>query len=634
VNRASRQPGARPLPAPPRAPGPPAAPSDILDRWGPPALIALAAAVFIAIHLYGIASPFYYGHYGFHGGEHATWARGTLRFHTIYPVNVPGWAPPLARNYYIHHPVLPPQLTVLAFLLLGEHEYSIRIFAMLAPLVSLGLVAALVWRWFGRFQAGFAAVTFAIVPINVWYGSHMDHGFPSIAFLLGFLWFYLDWIETGRWRAATLALVLQALAGFCEWSPYVAFPLLFAHALWLALRRRGRFVTFAALQPLAVVVPLGVHVALVWRAGLWADWVTAYHTRTASIPFGAFVRRMGEYGGTLYGSVLIVATAAWAVLTLARLATGRARARDLIGGTFLFALVVYAQTFHDAIVTHAYRQLYGNVAATLAATELVDTFVALVAARVAAQARPRVIVRAAAVVAAAILFVPTARLARAGMLESRAHGGIPGWTVFNPELDKAVLARHVHDVTRPGDTVYFHGSYPYPPPHRKDCAFYYDKDLRERFPLAEVERLTPAQRARGVLVLAPGALGPAEVAVYARLALQHPVFRVGAWAMVDLREAQARYELVRMMPPAPEGRGAFRAYLDGPYPWPQLVPDPQAAQAERVALEAMAGGAAGGAPPPSAVPAPVAGPSPAMAPARAVLERDAPSRRLSGPGER
>jgi hypothetical protein len=240
----------------------------------------------------------------------------------------------------------------------------------------------------------------------------------------------------------------------------------------------------------------------------------------------------------------------------------------------------------------------------------------------------------AAVVGAAILFVPTARLARAGMLESRAHGGIPGWTVFNPELDKAVLARHVHDVTRPGDTVYFHGSYPYPPPHRKDCAFYYDKDLRERFPLAEVERLTPAQRARGVLVLAPGALGPAEVTAYARLALQHPVFRVGAWAMVDLREARSRYELVRMTPPAPDGRGALRAYLDGPYPWPQLVPDPPAAQAERVALEAIASRADGGASPARAVPTPAPGPPPAVAPARPSPARHEPSRRLSGPGAR
>src|SRR6188474_2716368 len=81
-----------------------------LDRIGPPLLIAFAFLMFVAIHLYGLTSPFYYGHYGFHGGEYATWARGTLRFHTIYPVNVPGYALPSPGNYYIHHPVMPHQL--------------------------------------------------------------------------------------------------------------------------------------------------------------------------------------------------------------------------------------------------------------------------------------------------------------------------------------------------------------------------------------------------------------------------------------------------------------------------------------------------------------------------------------------
>ena len=33
-------------------------------------------------------------------------------------------------------------------------------------------------------QAGFAALLFAIVPINVWYGSHIDPGLPGIACLL------------------------------------------------------------------------------------------------------------------------------------------------------------------------------------------------------------------------------------------------------------------------------------------------------------------------------------------------------------------------------------------------------------------------------------------------------------------
>ena len=46
-------------------------------------IVVLAIILYWAAALYGIRSPFYYGHYGYHGGSHATWARGTLRHHTL-----------------------------------------------------------------------------------------------------------------------------------------------------------------------------------------------------------------------------------------------------------------------------------------------------------------------------------------------------------------------------------------------------------------------------------------------------------------------------------------------------------------------------------------------------------------------
>jgi|GEM_PF-2092935 len=589
-----------------------------LDRIGPPVLIVFAFLLFVAIQLYGLTSPFYYGHYGFHGGEYATWARGTLRFHTIYPVNVPGYALPSPGNYYIHHPVMPHQLVVLSFLVLGEHEYAIRIAAMVSPLVSMALIALLVWRWMGRWQSGFAALLFAIVPINVWYGSHIDQGFPSIACLLAFLWFYLAWLSTGHWRAAALALFFQGAAGLFEWSPYVAFPFLFAHALWMAVKHGGRFRWFAALHPLAFILPLGFHVLLVRRAGLWDDWLKAYHVRTASIPYQTFLHRMAEYGDTLYGRVLMVLTALWLVGLVVRLGLGRARPRDLIGATFAFALIAYALTFREAIVTHAYRQLYGNVAATLAATETLHQVVAFLGQRAALGRLPRPTSLVAAVVGALVVLLPTARVARSGQLESRAHGGIPGWGAFNPELDKAVLARHVHDITRPGDVLYFHASYVAPPPHRKDCAFYYDKDVRPRFPLRTLDRLTAAERAHAVVIVAPGNLQGDDALAYAQWARKHPTFRVGAFAAIDLRDDHPRYDVFRL---APEGvaRSRFGRYLDGPYPWPVLIADPAAALRESAALDVRLAGEA-------AVAAPV--PSPPVPPRKPVVKRRqrAPSR--------
>ncbi|MEO5769025.1 MAG: glycosyltransferase family 39 protein, partial [Polyangia bacterium] len=208
-------------------------------------MVLVAVLLFWGAALYGIRSPFYYGHYGYHGGSYATWARGTLRHHTLLPVNEPGFAPPRPGTYYIHHPVLTHQLVTLTFLLFGEHEWSIRLAGLLPAFASLLLVAAIAWRYLGPLAGAVAALTFAVVPVNIWYSVNIDQGFPSIACLLAFFWFYLRWLETGRWSVAWAALAFQALAGGFEWSPYFAFPAVFAHVAWTAFRRRGRYLSFA-----------------------------------------------------------------------------------------------------------------------------------------------------------------------------------------------------------------------------------------------------------------------------------------------------------------------------------------------------------------------------------------------------
>jgi hypothetical protein len=122
-----------------------------------------------------------------------------------------------------------------------------------------------------------------------------------------------------------------------------------------------------------------------------------------------------------------------------------------------------------------------------------------------------------------------------------------------------------------------------PPPHRKDCAFYYDKDIRARFPLRMLDRLTAAERARAVVIVLPANLQGDEALAYAQMARQHPTFRVGPYAAIDLRDDHARYDFFRMVPEPSTSR--LRRYLDGPYPWPRLVSDPMAATREAAALD-------------------------------------------------
>jgi hypothetical protein len=537
-------------------------------------LVALAVVVFALFASYGITSPFYYGHYGYHGGSHATWARGTLRHHTIYPVNEPGFAAPNPQTYYIHHPVLTHQFVTLTFALFGQHEWSVRLGALISSFACLLLVTAIAWRYLGPLAGGAAALVFAFVPVNVWYAPHMDPGFPSIACLLAFFWFYLRWLDTGRWRTGLAALAFELLAGGFEWSPYVAFLAIFPHVVWTGWRRRGRYLAFAALHPIVVVLPLALHFLAVWHANMLNDLLAAYRNRTSPISYREFANRMGEYGDTLFGRTLLIAMVAWLVLVAVRMVLGRGRVLDLIGVTFAFSLITYMHIFKTAVVTHAYRQLYGNVWAALAVADLAVQGRWL--GRRLLASRPKAVPYAG--LAAALCVVTVATVATlptswAGLIESRLHGGVPGWKVFNPDLRQTAFAIEVERMTTPKDLLYFHTSFAYPPPYRMEWAFYYDRDLRRRMPLRQLTALSPEARRHAVAIFFPIGLRGDELRAFGELASRHPVFQVQDLAAIDLRTDEARVSAYDLAPVVRAGIG-IRGWLDGPYPFPKLLPDP------------------------------------------------------------
>jgi Dolichyl-phosphate-mannose-protein mannosyltransferase len=551
-----------------------------LDAVGPrerrigAGLVSLGIVLFWLGATYGLAGPFYYGHYGYHGGSYATWARGTLRQHTIYPVNEPGFAPPTPQSYYIHHPVLTHQLVTLTFALFGEHEWSVRLAAIIPSFASLLLVAAIAWRYLGPLSGGAAAVVFALVPVNVWYESHIDQGFPSIAFLLAFFWFYLAWLRSGRFRFGIAALLSELMAGNFEWSPYFAFPVIFAHVLTVGVRRRGRYLAFAALHPLTVILPLALHFFLVARVNLLGDLRAAYGNRTSEIAYAVFARGMRDYAETLFGAPLMVAMVAWLVLVVVRRARGGGSNLDLIGLTFAFSLITYWHVFKTAVVTHAYRQLYGNVWATWAVADLVAEG-RLWGQRWFSRRPPQrtwsgTLAAAGVLAAAAVL---TAPVSWAGLLESRLHGGVPLWKTFNPDLRQTAFAIEVERTTSPADVLYFHSSFAYPPPRRMDWAFYYDRDLRRWAELRELQALPARERAHAVVILLPEQLGRDELRAFGALATQHPVWQIEDLAALDLRVFGRRTEAFRLAPVDRSRTSAWRRWLEGPYPFPRLVRD-------------------------------------------------------------
>ena len=165
----------------------------------------------------------------------------------------------------------------------------------------------------------------------------------------------------------------------------------------------------------------------------------------------------------------------------------------------------------------------------------------------------------------AALLVVTAPVAWAGLKESRAHGGIPGWKTFNPDLRQSVFARDVNRATHPEDVLFFHTSFANPPPYRMDRAFYYDRDLSRGALLRVLQGLPPAQQRRAVVLLVPSGLSGDERRAYAELARQHPLRLVDDLAMLDLRTAGPDpHAYVTAPDPAASGRGTFGRWLRRP----------------------------------------------------------------------
>ena len=180
-----------------------------------------------------------------------------------------------------------------------------------------------------------------------------------------------------------------------------------------------------------------------------------------------------------------------------------------------------------------------------------------------------------------LVIAATAKVSRGALFESRAHGGIPGWKTFDPDLRQTAFASAVERATHPGDVLYFHRGFPGPPPHRMDWAFYYDRDMTRDVGLPAMLHLSPAQQSHAVALLLIGGMGPGELSAFATLANAHPFVRIDNLAFIDLRTSGRRFMAYRTAPAERTGEGHLRRWLEGPYltlawsvPWRPRRPTP------------------------------------------------------------
>jgi 4-amino-4-deoxy-L-arabinose transferase-like glycosyltransferase len=554
--------------------GSPPLPASLPVRAG----IGAAAMICLLVASYGLLGPFYYGHYGYHAGEYATRARHTLRNGAVLPGNVPGTAAPTSGTYYVHHPILTHQLVTATFALFGDHEASVRLAAIFAFMASFGTLALLLFRNGGAGPALAGSLTFAVVPLHAWYGAHIDPGFPAIAALLGAFICYLAWLDGGGWRVGGGALLLLALSEGFEWTPYLVAVPWAVHVVITARAKRGRYRRYVPLFLAAALLPAALHVVAIKRAGQWVDFVSAYENRAAPLSHTAFLSTIRAYAGSLIGRPLLVAIAVSLIAHLVRLARGRSRPRDLVFLCLLVGTLTYFELFRVAVVTHAYRFLFGGTIAALAVADLWESVTASLRGR---RAVPTMLVSVGPALLVAAIVGTTVPTTWRGLIESRAHGGIPEWRVFDAHMARGLFARTLTRRSRLGDQILLHPSFPF----RMEIGYDLDRDLIGGVRLASLTRGGPGSTAaplplgRAALVaFTLDALGQDERRALGTLMAMHPFLQLGPYGLVDLRSNEARVDVFKLRPPGEDHRSLLQRYLYGPYLYPQLTRDDETAQ--------------------------------------------------------
>jgi 4-amino-4-deoxy-L-arabinose transferase-like glycosyltransferase len=194
-------------------------------------------------------------------GVHNSWggafygnvARNFLRYGwstAFAPVVNSGVVDPSQFEIYYHHPPMTMWLTSLSFLVFGVHEWSARLVPLFFSFMTMALVFVFARSAFGRGAALCALAVFAVLPIDAYYGAHVDpNSSVSIFFTALAVEGYRRWLSSRRtldYAIMAGAIVLGCMTG---WFTYLVVPGIVMHG-WLIYAPADRKAMLARLWPL------------------------------------------------------------------------------------------------------------------------------------------------------------------------------------------------------------------------------------------------------------------------------------------------------------------------------------------------------------------------------------------------
>jgi 4-amino-4-deoxy-L-arabinose transferase-like glycosyltransferase len=534
--------------------------------------LALATSVYLLYSCFGIAAPFWWGHHGYHGATYMLRARMSLRLHMLAPATWGGFEKPPLAALYFHHPIGYHHLLTLLIPIFGDHEWLARGLAVAGGLVALWALYALVARNWSREAGLVAVVVYVCLPVLASFSVLSDPMLPAMACVLWSLSAYLSLLEKPSKRALWHAFFAYALGGSIMWEAYFIGPFIAIHSLgYLLFTARGRTLKVGRWNALilhilvtgsACVLMMAFHIWFTHHAGAWEDFLDSYRIRH-SPPSGQYViDRHVQWVDILYGKPPVFAGALWFVVWLARVATGRARRRDIAILTFLYINTIYIYMFAEGSSVHLYRVFFYSSFFALAVTDLVsDSYFA------ARTLLGRSSFWAPALVAATVLgvyLVAEVPHTWDNLLESRVLMGTHGEQHYSPEQQKLRFAAEVHARVSQQERVIIHY------PHlgaRKEFWYYIDRNYDEIQNLGQVDKLP--QRDHSVLIFDERLLSSGDRKIFEQLIVQHPVTFFDGFTMIDLRSKQPLAQSYTFVPQPMSW--SYRYFVSHKYPPLALV---------------------------------------------------------------
>jgi 4-amino-4-deoxy-L-arabinose transferase-like glycosyltransferase len=511
--------------------------------------LALVVLAYLVYSSFGILAPFWWGHHGYHGATYMLRARMTLRFHMLAPATYTGYDYPPSNALYFHHPVGYHHLLSLLVPIFGEHEWLARGLAVVGGLFALWALYCVVKKAWARETALIAVAVYVFLPIIPSFSVLSDPMLIELACVMWSLWAYFDLLERPSTRALVHAAAAYVIGGLMMWEVFFIAPFIAAHGLFYSFTRRGarlRLGPFNAprLHGLVIgaacVTAMGFHIWFTHHAGVWDEFLESYRIRHSPPSAPYVIDRHTQWMDLLYGRTPIVFAAIWFVLWLARVATGRARLRDLAPLTFLYVNTLYIYMFAEGSSVHLYRVFFYSGFFALAVADLVDD---------AARGARALVHRPESGLVGALLVLGVyfwAELPHTyqNWIDSRVLMGTHGQAGYDPDAEKLYVARKITEMTKPDERVIVHygelGA-------RKEMWYYLDRSFDNINSLVELEHYR-ANFPKSVLFLDEKYLGPHERPIYERMVKEHPVTFYDRFAVIDLRSNKPGVKSYALVP--------------------------------------------------------------------------------------